>query len=850
MVPSYAYSDGEASGDEGVSRDERRGLIVSSSAVPAGDSGSSTGERRAPTVSRTGPKGLGQIVSWLSQNGRPERRKGFALRSAGVNRGSSSGGTGGSWSGGNSGTVLKTRIKPKVVRVPVEVARTSLKDRSPPLSGAPPAAGTRAAAAASGRQQPQQKRPLSGNRHAAPTTPPRKAPARGRGSSSGGGGGGLGGSRAIRGARGSVAVAAAAAAAAVSRGRSTSPERERPPPAKVRRLAKSAVQKPAQKPRFTVSRAASSSRAASVRATARAAVNALTLGTEAARALRSASPCSPEPAPARREGATKRTSAPAADSSFAAGHAQRRGQKGPAPVTPVQRERDGEEDDRSCSPSSASSSPVEVVGSAAKRQRTEAPAPPAAAPAASAASGAKAAALAAAASASARESMLVDDDNDTHTFQEAVLGRLRSLCGEHEDAQVLAEYISVMVAGSKDREEMTTELKAFFPDEVMAETFVNWVEDTKWRYLTRRPSRLSSGSAPAESPSGASSQPSGGGGAASGGSGSGGSATTAGASATRGGGGGGGSAPAAAMSVGKAFGATASAAAPPAVRAPAPAIVNSPVKRVGTAPAPAVAASPPPALARKAAPASPATVGFGYRATCGGPAARLGPAVVASGSAAASVSHVFEDDRPVRPQLQFQAVASSAAAASGCGGSGAAAPTPVRARLTPNAATFRDAVDMATPQMSNVAPVRPGPHVAVTSRVVLQPNPQFDAGARSSTPSAAAAVAAAVSKAAAASRSFAPTPQVQRAAPATAASSSFSFSHAQAGTSISRRQNKNELLEKMTRELQAILKKLSDKSLNDDMREKYQALAQTVQNQLAKISKPQATHGRLPPGRR
>eukprot|EP00421_Protoceratium_reticulatum_P050813 CAMPEP_0168455786 /NCGR_PEP_ID=MMETSP0228-20121227/50936_1 /TAXON_ID=133427 /ORGANISM="Protoceratium reticulatum, Strain CCCM 535 (=CCMP 1889)" /LENGTH=72 /DNA_ID=CAMNT_0008470655 /DNA_START=11 /DNA_END=227 /DNA_ORIENTATION=- len=43
----------------------------------------------------------------------------------------------------------------------------------------------------------------------------------------------------------------------------------------------------------------------------------------------------------------------------------------------------------------------------------------------------------------------------------------------------------------------------------------------------------------------------------------------------------------------------------------------------------------------------------------------------------------------------------------------------------------------------------------------------------------------------------------------------------------------------MTKQLQVILTKLSDKSLTDEIREKYQALAQNVQTQMAKISKPQ-----------
>jgi len=46
------------------------------------------------------------------------------------------------------------------------------------------------------------------------------------------------------------------------------------------------------------------------------------------------------------------------------------------------------------------------------------------------------------------------------------------------------------------------------------------------------------------------------------------------------------------------------------------------------------------------------------------------------------------------------------------------------------------------------------------------------------------------------------------------------------------------LLENMTKQLQLILMKLNDKTLNDEMRERYQALAQNIQMQMAKISRP------------
>lgn len=49
----------------------------------------------------------------------------------------------------------------------------------------------------------------------------------------------------------------------------------------------------------------------------------------------------------------------------------------------------------------------------------------------------------------------------------------------------------------------------------------------------------------------------------------------------------------------------------------------------------------------------------------------------------------------------------------------------------------------------------------------------------------------------------------------------------------------------MTKQLQVILTKLNDKTLNDEMREKYQALAQNIQVQMAKISRPQAPKRRI-----
>lgn len=246
--------------------------------------------------------------------------------------------------------------------------------------------------------------------------------------------------------------------------------------------------------------------------------------------------------------------------------------------------------------------------------------------------------------------------SDEGSFQAAVLERLRSLCGEHEDAKVLAEYIVVMVAGSKGREEMAVELKPFFQDQAQAESFVDWVEECKFKFLTGQRNFPTPG---------------------------------------------------------RSHGAD-------SFWAPAP---------VRTAPKSA------PKEAPKEAPA--------------------------------------------------------------------------KARLTPKEA----------PATAHAAAVRPGPNVAVTSRAVLQPNPQFDAG----------------HAAQAASSSTAPAPQAASGSPAGSSAASLS-SPGPPGNPVKR----ETLLENMTKQLQLILTKLNDKTLNDAMREKYQMLAQNIQVQMAKISKPQA----------
>eukprot|EP00435_Cladocopium_sp_Y103_P024887 s497_g6.t1 len=51
-------------------------------------------------------------------------------------------------------------------------------------------------------------------------------------------------------------------------------------------------------------------------------------------------------------------------------------------------------------------------------------------------------------------------------------------------------------------------------------------------------------------------------------------------------------------------------------------------------------------------------------------------------------------------------------------------------------------------------------------------------------------------------------------------------------------QKKLDLLAEMTKELQVILQRLSDKNLADPIRERYQTMAQTIQNRMASLSRP------------
>jgi len=257
------------------------------------------------------------------------------------------------------------------------------------------------------------------------------------------------------------------------------------------------------------------------------------------------------------------------------------------------------------------------------------------------------------------------------TFQTAVLERLNNLCGEHEDAKVLAEYIVVMVAGNKGREEMASELRPFFSDQAQADSFVDWVEECKWKFLTGGPSP------------------------------------------------------------------------------------QNMLQRNNS--------SPPVKNAKESAQTVPAAT----RAM-------------------------------LTPNAEFQ-------------------PLPRAAGATSAGAT--------------VAAVRPGPHVAVTNRVVLQPNPHFDASPMNSSP------ASGVTK----GSPSAPTPMRQTAS----SPGSFKGQRTAVASANPVKREKNELLENMTKQLQVILTKLNDRSLNDETREKYQAMAQSIQTQMAKISRPQApTHHR------
>lgn len=199
----------------------------------------------------------------------------------------------------------------------------------------------------------------------------------------------------------------------------------------------------------------------------RSAVNALKFG----EGLRSASPCSPDGADHPAAGIPRRGrgNARRAEGSCSSGDAA---------------SEDGrrEDSERGGASSRGSSSAVEEVAHAPPRKKPRlkaaTPLPQELSPAASAST----------AKTGGTPDRRVISAADEGTFQAAVLEKLWAMCGEHEDAKVLAEYIVVMIAGNKSREEMSVELKPFFQDQVQAESFIDWVEECKWKFLTGGPS--------------------------------------------------------------------------------------------------------------------------------------------------------------------------------------------------------------------------------------------------------------------------------------------------------------------------------------------------------------------------
>lgn len=400
------------------------------------------------------------------------------------------------------------------------------------------------------------------------------------------------------------------------------------------------------------------------------AVNALNLCGEVV--LRSASPCSPEaPIRSRRhvgsQGHEKR-------SSFECRHS---------------------------SDSSLSSSPVvEVRNNASKRQRivkpptvTDSVLPPSTATRSGVVTPPRAAATA-----------------DERTFQAAVLERLRAMCGEHEDAKVLAEYIVVMVAGNKGREEMTVELKPFFQDQAQAESFVEWVEECKWKFLTGGPS-------PSKPPGGETRSPE---------------------------------------------------------LSPRP--IPGSLTQAGD-----VSAS------------QPSQRELGVVSTACGAVA----SVVASPAAAPSV--------------------------------------PARAKAVLCSDFKNSAVSIGSVFEVPVAPVaaaKSSAQINVSGRTQLQLAPCFEGSPPPQAPARGAASMQQGTSSSASSSAVGPVFSKTAAAARTVG-----------GNPV--RREKTELLKNMTKQLQVILTKLSDKSLKDEVREKYQALAQNVQTQMAKISRPPQPRRRM-----
>ncbi|CAJ1377069.1 unnamed protein product [Effrenium voratum] len=72
---------------------------------------------------------------------------------------------------------------------------------------------------------------------------------------------------------------------------------------------------------------------------------------------------------------------------------------------------------------------------------------------------------------------------DQSGLQDAVLDRLRSLCDKDVDPKVLAEYIVVLAQMNKGSDHLSGELEAFFSDKALLDSFVRWVEESKWTFV-------------------------------------------------------------------------------------------------------------------------------------------------------------------------------------------------------------------------------------------------------------------------------------------------------------------------------------------------------------------------------
>lgn len=72
---------------------------------------------------------------------------------------------------------------------------------------------------------------------------------------------------------------------------------------------------------------------------------------------------------------------------------------------------------------------------------------------------------------------------DQMGLQDAVLERLRTLCDKDVDPKVLAEYIVVLAQMNKGPDHLSGELEAFFSDKALLQSFVRWVEDSKWSFV-------------------------------------------------------------------------------------------------------------------------------------------------------------------------------------------------------------------------------------------------------------------------------------------------------------------------------------------------------------------------------